>query len=552
MGNFAGYVAVIIGLLAAAPASATAVWARWEHTFTSTASYPNPYRDVTLRVTFTHTSGTAVSGYGFWDGGETFKIRFLFPKTGKWTWKTSCSDIKNTDLNNQSGTVDVTAYKETNPLYRNGYPVISANKRYLTYSNGEPFLWIGDTAWGAFIAASQPSWERYIQDRAAKRFTVTQLHAGRAWLRRAEDTDGNPPFLGEGAALRWNPAYWQGAERKVQYANEARLLVCLTALRDVGPGFPIQDPAEVRLFARNLAARLMGNFVVFSPVADDLPTDLADAAAAGVRDATSVHLITAHPRFLWEPAIAFHAKPYTDFAGTQSGAGWTYEPYRKEKRKPFSPALSAQYAFEFNLGLYNARPIKPVLNLEGPYDSLRLQSEDALHYGQPYPKRLPRSAAYVSFLSGAKGYTYGCGGIWNWGLPHAESTAGWPFDVALNQPSSTHMRYLAEFLSRIEWWRLEPAHALIRNQPEEWTRRMALAISASGDLAVAYLPENSRIVIDLRAFPQGLQAVWFEPSTNRYLPAVGTQANRAESAWEKPSSWEDAVLLLTKSKEAIK
>lgn len=105
--------------------------------------------------------------------------------------------------------------------------------------------------------------------------------------------NGNLPFTGSGRSLQWNPAYWQGVAQKVQYANEPGILAFVCAVRYPANEtvFSWENLAQVRLFARNLAARLMGNMVVYSPVADDLWTSQADACGEALRAATSVHLV---------------------------------------------------------------------------------------------------------------------------------------------------------------------------------------------------------------------------------------------------------------------
>src|SRR5690606_22369502 len=152
-----------------------------------------------------------------------------------------------------------------------------------------------------------------------------------------------------------------------------------------------------------------------SPVADDLWTDMADVAGNELASSTSIHLITAHPRFFLAPAQIFHDRAYLDFAGLQSGNGWLYDPYFSEPRQPFNAALANQAAIEWPLALYNRAPVKPVINQEVVYDSLNLQAGDTVNYQQPYPARLPRSTAYLAMLSGSAGITYGTGGVWNWG-----------------------------------------------------------------------------------------------------------------------------------------
>jgi len=518
---------------------AVEVWTPWEASLTSTRSYANPYANVTVSVAYTAPNGTRTTGNAFWDGGSTFRVRFMFPESGIWSWRTASSDTYNKGLHNRTGTVTVTPYTGANTLYSRGYPKVSGNARYLTYGNGVPFLWLGDTAWAAPIAATQAEWEAYINQRRDQKFNVIQVHTGRGWLSRTKDRSGNAPFLGSGSSLRWNPAYWQGVDQKVRYANSQGLFVFFTAISTPGSGFPTTNTTEVRRFARNFAARMNGYFVVYSPVADGFPTSPADACGNELAARAPRHLVTAHPRFELSPAQTFHDRSYTDFAGLQSGNGWP---------EPFSALAASQNAIDWTLALYEQMPLKPVINMEVVYDSMRLQSGDTVRYLQPYPTRMPRSAAYLAILSGSQGVTYGAGGVWNWGNPVGNASAGWSLETALNQPSATQMQYAFDLFSGLEWWSLVPSHQYIQDQSADPLRRMVFARSADGRLGVAYLPDNGQITLDMTAFAGLVIARWFNPVTNLWdePPAEPEPvANNGTYTFLKPTEWADAVLVLT-------
>jgi hypothetical protein len=51
---------------------------------------------------------------------------------------------------------------------------ISQNRRFLTYEDGTPFFYLADTAWELFHRLNREEADRYLADRAAKRFTVIQ------------------------------------------------------------------------------------------------------------------------------------------------------------------------------------------------------------------------------------------------------------------------------------------------------------------------------------------------------------------------------------------
>ncbi|MBI4626254.1 MAG: DUF5060 domain-containing protein [Verrucomicrobia bacterium] len=104
---------------------AATAWVSWEQSLTSDRDYANPYRDVTLRVTFAGPDGRSFTGYGFWDGGRTFKVRAAFPTPGVWTWRMTCSETTDIGLHGRSGRVTVTPYTGANLLYRHGFIKVS-------------------------------------------------------------------------------------------------------------------------------------------------------------------------------------------------------------------------------------------------------------------------------------------------------------------------------------------------------------------------------------------------------------------------------------------
>ncbi|MBI5769544.1 MAG: DUF4038 domain-containing protein [Verrucomicrobia bacterium] len=482
-------------------------WERWEQTLTSTRNYDNPYADVTLRVRYSGPEGRVLATYGFWDGGDVFRIRCAFPIAGTWRWETECSDAGNSGLHGRRGTVEVTPYRGENTLYRRGFLKVSDDRRYLTFGDGTPFLWMGDTAWAAPMRSNEDEWNRYLADRRAKRFPLIQVAPAPKWAGET-NRDGVVPFHDE-ACFQGNPAFWQAFERKIQQANEAGFVVMLIGLMEPVNRYP--ESAAACLFSRQIVARLFGNFVIFSPSFDSNFMPLADEVGRATRDATTVHLITQHPGTpSREPiptyTMKYYDQPYLDFAGVQSG----HNQGNRER--------CAHHASEWMLHAYRHEPHKPVINLEAMYDGQGEKAWQAVD---------ARSHAWLSWLSGAKGYTYGAGdvspkvtlgngGIWKW-ITDPEKYDYW--EKALQWESASQMQYLHDFLAALEWWRLEPAPELIRNQPEAWARRAVLAKIAGRDRAVAYLPDNEAIEVDVSTFSVPLAVRWFDPVRGRYAPA---------------------------------
>jgi hypothetical protein len=298
---------------------------------------------------------------------------------------------------------------------------------------------------------------------------------------------------------RPNPAFWQRYEQKIQRANEKGLFVLMVGLMEPRKRYPGAD--EARAFARWIVARLYGNFVAFSPSFDSGYRPLGDEVGKAIREVTTRHLITQHPGTTTGAstntiAEQYFDRAYMDFAGNQSG----HNGGRRD--------LCAKQAIEWILHLYRREPHKPVVNLEAMYDTEGRDRRGAFTADDA------RSLGWRSWLSGAMGYTYGTD-LYHW-ITDPNKPEYWKKAMVL--PSAGQMTHLRDFLAAVEWWRLEPAHELIRNQSSSPTERMVLARSKDGDLLVAYVPHGDGIEVDMASM-RGVQAArWYDP-------VAGTFAN---------------------------
>lgn len=502
------------------------VWERWQTELASTVSYKNPYRDIRLDVQYSGPGNETFTAPGFWNGGSTFVIRTAFPSTGTWHWRTICSDTLNAGLHDQSGDVSVLPYDGDNALYKNGFLKVSDNKRYLAYDNGTPFLWVGTTAWIAPLRATGKDWKTFVDDCVDKKFSIIQLSPASRWSGDSADVEGNVPFFGDDLNI-WNPAYWDGFDEKVEYANEKGIVVFIVGLMEPVVRYPSEESASV--FARNLTARLSGNFVILSPSFDSPFNELGNKVGNVINEATSRHLITQHPGTPYHPPIQtiadrYYGEPYLDFSMCQSG-------HNGGKRK-----LCVWKAVHWNLDLYR-RGQKPVINGEAYYEADTTDKTRARKYLGT--ARDARELGYLSFLSGALGYTYGAYGIWNW---ERDSTRGWYWKKAMHYPGSTQMKHLHEFFSDLPWWKLEPRHDLVLNQKKDSVSYMALSKTADNDLLVAYLPQSDTIRINLDDFSFPAEVTWFDPVTGRYIPE-GRRARKDGNEFVSPGLPESILLL---------
>ncbi|MEZ4272610.1 MAG: DUF4038 domain-containing protein [Myxococcota bacterium] len=514
-----------------AQSSSATLWNRWEQSLTSAKSYSNAYTDVTVSATYTGPQGQEFTVDGFWDGGSTWKIRTAFSAAGTWNWTTKSSDTSNTGLHNRSGSVNVGTYGGSNSLYQRGFLKVSSNKRYLVYDDGTPFLWMGDSAWVGPLKDSQTNWQTYVNDRIAKRFTVTQVTAGAPGWASNTDINGNAPFT-NGDLSRWNPLFGQEFDRRIQYANDKGLVLLVVGLMEPIGRYPA-SAAAVR-FARNIAARLAGNFVIFSPSFDSLYESVGDDVGSALRQASSRHLVTQHVGTSLSAAQSYYDKSYLNFSASQSG-------HNRGNRE-----ACASNAIKWNLSLYERSPFKPVINLETYYDANNTAPAGASGAYLGTAKDA-RQMGYLSWLSGSLGYTYGALGVWDW---ETDSSKGSYWTKAIAFPSSTQMKHMSTFFGGIAWWTLAPAHALVQSNPSAYLSKRVVAKSPSGDLAVAYTPDSNPITLSMASFVGAMQARWFNPTTGTFTNIAGTFDNSGTHGFTPPASG-DWLLLLTSAATQI-
>ncbi len=128
------------------------VWQMQEVTFQAAREYANPYVDVDLWIEL-EGPGYKRRVYGFWDGGRTFKVRFVATNPGVWSWRSASNRSDDAGLNGGRGTFRAVAWDEAQLLEnpnRRGFIRASENGHALRYADGTPFFLVGDT----WLAAS--------------------------------------------------------------------------------------------------------------------------------------------------------------------------------------------------------------------------------------------------------------------------------------------------------------------------------------------------------------------------------------------------------------
>ncbi len=512
----------------------------------TTGTNSNPYRDLRLTATFYRNAACASTPpgscvapncfqqSGFWDGApgtstaKTFRVRTTLP-AGNWCWNTTCATVSTAGSTPncagdsglvQNGALAVTPYAGNNKLYQLGLPVPKANGNFLVYGDGTTtFPWIADTAWSAPMSFPLPAlgtapstdlWKNYVADRAGKNFTILLVSPANQYV-NAPASRPTPPatgFTGFQAQSGCTPAnykvvpnecsyldpvYWRKLDSMVKDANDAGMVVVVAGIIDPtdrgGPGtlltplqkYPLKDAAAA--FARQLAARLAGSFVFFSPGFDDKVDELLDDSVTQTQASmTAVGQALrgtggAVPRHLVGNQLAGGAA-FTDYDLFHSASWLSFEFYQSGHKGNMGSPCSYNSPQEYARSVCRARELslrfrcqgaastvqdcppnppsaqtKPGVNSEGAYEDFSTAAED------PDNREGERQTAYVSALSGSFGYTIGILGIRDWSNPGIYANSYQNNKSRADDDLGT----LAGLLRGAPWTDLEPRHNLVAN-----------------------------------------------------------------------------------------
>jgi hypothetical protein len=105
----------------------------------------NPYADVEFGATFEQ-GAKAIATDGFYDGGETYRVRFMPDTMGAWTYRTRSN---HPELDGKTGSLTVYAARTGN----HG-PVQVKDQYRFVYADGTPYRELGTTC---YAWTSQPA-----------------------------------------------------------------------------------------------------------------------------------------------------------------------------------------------------------------------------------------------------------------------------------------------------------------------------------------------------------------------------------------------------------
>jgi hypothetical protein len=431
---------------------------------------------------------------------------------------------------------------------------VSDNRRFLVTAEGQPFFWLGDTAWELFHRLNREEADRYLTNRAARRFTVIQAVA-LAELDGLGDSNpyGHRPLLNNDPStpdVKEGPAndYWDHVDFIVERAGALGLYIGFLPTwgdkwnikRGAGPEVFTAANAEAyglwlgtRYKARSNVIWILGGD---RPVETDPQREIIRALARGIRagDGGS-HLMTFHPPGGSGSATWFHDEAWLDFNMRQNGHGAEFTGRYDQTRVD-----------------YDRTPVKPVLDGEPIYEDHPV-AFNAKQLGHSIAADV-RRPLYWNLFTGAFGHTYGHHSVWQmWAEGRTPvNNPLMPWIEAIEQPGAAQMQHGRALMeSRPFLDRIPAADMLITGRvptslPGAGRYQFVATRDRAGTYAMIYAPVGRTFRVRTRAIAAStVTAWWFNPRTGQ-ATASGSFANADEREFTPPDGGEmiDWVLVL--------
>lgn len=513
MKSFRLFLVILSTFCASLVFSQTAKYERFEQVFISTKDYENALYDVsTFEIVFTSPSGNEKTVRGFWDGGRTWKVRFMPDEIGKWTFKSISSDKGNSGLHEVTGSFECIESASEMDIYQKGKLIQPKGTYHLSHADGTPFFWTACTAWNGALKSTDEEWDYYLNHRKEHHYNTIQLVTTQ-WRGGTSNAEGQVAFTGTGR-ITLDPAFFERIDQKIEEANAKGLVVSPVILwalpfgdgTEYSPGYylPIR---EAVLLAKYIVARYQGNHVLWTLGGDgkyygDLEERWKSIGSQVFGEGKHQGLVTLHPHGLSWIGDLYKDEPWYDVL--------TYQSSHSNEANTVNWINKGPVAERWD----KIRPM-PLINTEPNYEEIgfKITAKDV------------RNASYWSvFAAPPSGITYGANGIWPW-LREGEEienhgpsggTHTWRESIDFN--GSQQIGYLHEFISGFDWTELRPANDLLIEQPGDNVFNHFIAVVANEDQSTVLVYTPVKQVIKLRSLDlDNYKIQWYNPISNSYL-----------------------------------
>lgn len=498
-------------------------WTTSEIVLTSERDYLNGYTDVEVWAIFSNENNDSIKRPAFWDGGNTWKLRFAPPDTGSiWRWKTY-SEPADKGLSGKTGSIRSLTYTGNNKLIKHGLLKMSPGKRNVIHADGKPFLVVGDTPWAIPFRATIDQVREYSADRRIKGFNTALLMTVQPDM-YAEGPEERNTIMGfdrgfadlhEGHLNKLKPDYFQYLDSIIMILVENGIV---PVYQPVFHGFgwkgktvlgPVADPDEYARYCKYLVARY-GSMPAFWLVSGD-----AHGLDPGVK--AGGEMVEKWDAYR-QPA-GIHYNPADDFlaswANGDSSRCFHYNRSHQDKEwLDFQWAQTghdSKHLYHKVERMYENKPVKAALNGEPTYEGMG-GGKNGLGWWQG------EDAWNQLMHGGTMGVVYGAVCLWQWKITPDEP--GWDtwtdapmsWREAMKQEGSSYAGLVSKAFDGYDFTDMEKRHDL--------TDGKKLLLARENSFYISYLEKGGEIKI--KTLPDNLPYRWFNPENGEIIESGTT------------------------------
>lgn len=390
--------------------------------------------------------------------------------------------------------------------------MVHPGKRYLMTEDGEPFFYMGDTAWELFHRLDREEAEYYLSVRASQGINVIQAVALAEFSGLAgKNAYGRVPLkTGDIGPDPLKPdtegeySYWDHVDHIIKTAEQKNLYIALLPTwgdkfnKMWGEGPEIFNPENAYLYGRWIADRYKAYTNIIWMLGGDRPltTDehkkIIDEMARGIKEEDKEHLITFHPTGDQSSVDSVPGKEYIDFHTVQSShgiSGYTsFKLVRRTGEAENKPFMDSEPRYEDHPACFTVK-------------TKYLWNADDI-----------RQNTYWNMMEGVCGNTYGNHCIWSM---TKEPSDYYPYTwkEVIRHPGAEQIKHSVSLRLSRPYFEFRPAPELI----DDDTAVMAHQSAGRGDnYAYIYTPLGMPIRAHLGKFTDKIiRAKWFDPRTGK-------------------------------------
>ncbi|PIQ20014.1 MAG: hypothetical protein COW65_17465 [Cytophagales bacterium CG18_big_fil_WC_8_21_14_2_50_42_9] len=455
----------------------------------------------------------------------------------------------------------------------------TANNRFLQTQAGQPFFWLGDTAWELFHRLTREEAEDYLEIRRKQGFNLIQAVALAEFNGiREPNRYGDLPLVNEDPTqLAVTPGadpakpnqydYWDHVDFVIKKAAEKGLYIGLLptwgdkVAHLWGDGPIIFNRENAEKYAALLAERYGKQSNVVWILGGDRPVTYKSDNEGTTKEYNDLTVWRAMAKGI-EGVLGKEAFITYHIAGGSSST--SQQIYNEDwlDMNSFQSGHGSREAEAWNWALRDLalKPRKPTLDMEPCYEDHPVNPWDGKWTRQRgyFIAYDVRARIYRGVFAGSAGVTYGHHHIWQFSntelykpINVGDTVLNWR--QAVQAPAAGQMQYLKNLmLSRPYESRIADQSLILSDKGQDYRDLVFATRDEAGTYAMVYLPQNKPVTIDLSKISGNTKNSWWYNPTNGEAIRNKPVKNTVKHHFIPPQTGKDWVLVIDDASRKFK